>query len=236
MGNKESTKTRNRVYPKKQSKPRMLDDLELLKENVEDSTEVVPKKVSLCHETISLNVACREGYFQVACLILEKEENVDVNFQDKDGWSPLMLASKGGHKDIVGILLKHNVCLDLQGKDGNTCLIIACGEGNSDIIELLLQNGASVNLPNDEGETALHIACSMGYLECVKVLMVHNPDTTLLTKSMESPLDIAKKENHLEIVTALIENETVVHSSQEEVESVIRTSKHSQIEQLYYYK
>ncbi len=206
MGNKES---RNKVQPK-----RIVDKSELTNE---DSTEVVPKYTCpelVVNETTSLYEACKHGYFDVVCLILEKEANVDVNFQDKNGWSSLMFASKGGHTSIVRNLLKHDICIDLQDKNGNTALIIACREGKGDVIELLLQNGANVNQSDGEGATALHTACSKGDLESVKLLMVYNPDVSLLTISKESPLDIAKREKNVKI---MMENEANFNSTHKSV-------------------
>ena len=49
-------------------------------------------------------VASQNGHTKVAELLLKV--NVDVNIQQGDGWTALMLASKNGHTKVAELLLK----------------------------------------------------------------------------------------------------------------------------------
>ena len=48
------------------------------------------------------------------------EKGTDINHQDKDGWTALMLSSANGHEGIVQALLARGVEIDHQDEDGVT--------------------------------------------------------------------------------------------------------------------
>ena len=54
-----------------------------------------------------------------------------------------MYACKGGHKDVVQLLLDHsnaNVELNVKDSVGNTALMHACKNGHKDVVKLLLDH------------------------------------------------------------------------------------------------
>ena len=75
------------------------------------------------------------------------------------GWTALMLACKGGHLEVVKLLLKAKANLDHQMEaKGITALIIAVQKGFSDIVQQLLEYGADPNIGDRRGSTAIHSA------------------------------------------------------------------------------
>ena len=52
-------------------------------------------------------------------------EGEDVNFQDEEGWTALMQASKRGYLGIVEQLIKEGADINIQNKFGITALMIA---------------------------------------------------------------------------------------------------------------
>ena len=65
----------------------------------------------------------------------------NINFKDKDDeWSETALhkATKGGHKDIVQLLLGKGALTEVMNKDGNTPLHLAARGGYHTLMELLL--------------------------------------------------------------------------------------------------
>ena len=77
----------------------------------------------------------------------------------KDGISALTIAAiRGGHTEIVTLLLAKGA--DVNAKDGNgyTTLMNAALFGNADVMKILIDKGADVNAKNNADETALMIA------------------------------------------------------------------------------
>ena len=53
---------------------------------------------------------------------------IDVNFQDKDGWTALMYACVHGNEEMVKVLLEQeNINVNLQDRYDRTALMINCG-------------------------------------------------------------------------------------------------------------
>lgn len=77
---------------------------------------------------------------------------VDVNARTADGMTPLMLASEGGHKQIVQLLLANGAEVNARiAYYGISALTLAMRGRETDpqIVELLLAAGAQTNLRDD---------------------------------------------------------------------------------------
>ena len=93
------------------------------------------------------------------------KNDIDVNLQNKNGSTALMLASKFSNTDstekTVKMLLKNkDINVNLQNNDGNTALMLASKYSNTTstdkTVELLLKHPKiNVNLQNKYGRTAL---------------------------------------------------------------------------------
>lgn len=149
--------------------------------------------------------------------------NIDVNVEtdDKDGWTPLILASSNDineTKDVPGIhnkarqtltlelLIKAGAKINQCSKNGFNPLYIACLNGSKITVDILLDNKADTNLCDHEGIGPLYVACQRGYDDIIKLLLNKGADTNLRTKTLSSPLYIACKEGHDSTAKLLIEN------------------------------
>ncbi|ETS80422.1 hypothetical protein PFICI_07951 [Pestalotiopsis fici W106-1] len=72
--------------------------------------------------------------------------------------SPLHMAAKQGHCNIVRILLDHDADCNLQDQDGQTPLVHATIRGYEDVADLLLSHGASLRYVDNQHRSALHWA------------------------------------------------------------------------------
>ena len=64
----------------------------------------------------------------MAKLLLENGAQVDL--QQNDGWSALMLASRCGHCEVAKLLLENGAQVDLQQNDRSSALISASQNGH----------------------------------------------------------------------------------------------------------
>lgn len=95
------------------------------------------------------------------------ERGADVNRQDRDGISALMLFTD---KDMTKELLRAGADLHLTDREGNTALHYALEDGAQDTARYLIRKGADYNAPNNQGITPADIAAENGY-ELVLELM-----------------------------------------------------------------
>ncbi len=95
------------------------------------------------------------------------DRGVDVNRQDQDGMTAMMLYID---KDMTKELLQAGADLHLADKDGNTVLHHALECGSQDTARYLIRKGADYNRPNNQGITPVHLAVENGF-ELVLELM-----------------------------------------------------------------
>jgi serine/threonine-protein phosphatase 6 regulatory ankyrin repeat subunit B len=78
------------------------------------------------------------------------------------GLSPLFVACKNGHLEIVRLLLNHQASLDLCTENGKTPLLVALQNEHIDISCLLIQKGANVHHRMDSGLNPLTVVLVNG--------------------------------------------------------------------------
>uniref|UniRef100_A0A8C2WGF3 CASK interacting protein 2 n=1 Tax=Cyclopterus lumpus TaxID=8103 RepID=A0A8C2WGF3_CYCLU len=109
-----------------------------------------------------LDLACEFGRVQVSQLLLssnmvvsllegERKEQTDSAFT-----TPLHLAARNGHKDIIRLLLAAGIDINKTTKSG-TALHEASLYGKTEVVRLLLDAGVDVNTRNTYNQTALDI-------------------------------------------------------------------------------
>ncbi|XP_064347071.1 photoreceptor ankyrin repeat protein isoform X2 [Camelus dromedarius] len=107
-----------------------------------------------------LMVACYQG-FQSVVALLSRCPFLDVNQQDKEGDTALMLAAQAGHVPLVSLLINYYVGLDLERRDqrGLTALMKAAMRDRSECVAALLMAGADLTAVDPvRGKTALEWA------------------------------------------------------------------------------
>ncbi|XP_069021537.1 caskin-2-like isoform X1 [Embiotoca jacksoni] len=109
-----------------------------------------------------LDLACEFGRVKVAQLLLssnmvvallegERKEPTDSAFT-----TPLHLAARNGHKDIIRLLLNAGIDINKTTKSG-TALHEASLYGKTEVVRLLLDAGVDVNIRNTYNQSALDI-------------------------------------------------------------------------------
>ena len=89
---------------------------------------------------------------------------------NEDDLTPLMLASKLNHYDIVKLLLEKDLDINATNDEGKSALHIASAEGNDDIVFLLLQNDADVNLLDNDSNSPIYYALEKEHIDVIAEL------------------------------------------------------------------
>ncbi len=116
-----------------------------------------------------------------------------VNAQDKDGSTPLILASEhNSSKEVIQLLIDNGADLHARTEDGYTPLISASKyTSNPEVIQLLIDNGADVNAKDGGGWTPLMWALlkrKSSNKEVIQILIDNGADANVRTGDGWSPL------------------------------------------------
>ncbi|KAI4876926.1 hypothetical protein NFI96_030227, partial [Prochilodus magdalenae] len=109
-----------------------------------------------------LDLACEFGRLKVAQLLLSSNMITTLLEGDRRDCiesafnTPLHLAARNGHKDIIRLLLKAGIDINRATKAG-TALHEASLYGKTEVVRLLLDAGIDVNIRNTYNQTALDI-------------------------------------------------------------------------------
>lgn len=134
---------------------------------------------------------------------------INVNIQNKDGETALMLAAKWcDDKVIEKFLQTSGIDVNAEAKNGTTALAIAAQYGRENNVKLLLEaSDIDINAPGKNGVTALILAAQYGEENIVKLLL-QNPDidVNIKTKSTyRTALMCAALRGHENVVKLLLQ-------------------------------
>ena len=140
----------------------------------------------------------------VKFLVIEHLQN--VHSKDFTGdVTPLQLASRNGHVEVVCFLLEHGADVTARDKSGLTALHYASENGHKEVIRILVKHGADVRAQNEKGDTPLHNASVNGRVEVACILIELGAVVSAQNKNGSSPLHEAARTQQAEVACALIE-------------------------------
>ena len=165
------------------------------------------------HGETLLHEACRCGQLGVVRMLVGMGGNVDV--RDQFGCTPVLVAAKENHFDVVLTLVSEFYC-DVNTKDsgGETLLHAACRHEQLELVIKLLSMGATVDRADQYGCTPLPVpelagellrdACRTGQLLTVRMMIKIGADINEEDVYGNTPMFKAIEGNHGDIIEALI--------------------------------
>lgn len=99
------------------------------------------------------------------------ENGVNVNAQDKNKRSLLLIATINQQGEMAKLLVAHGADVNMQDDKMDSPFLYAGASGQTELIKLFLANGARFDVFNRYNGTALIPACERGHVETVKVLV-----------------------------------------------------------------
>jgi ankyrin repeat protein len=125
-------------------------------------------------------------------------EGVCIDVRNRDGNTPLLLACRGGHLEIMTILLEAGADKSVESKRGETLLHYAV-HTSCEMVRLLLAAGCEADKADKPGYTPLHKACMSGSSVDIATLLERGADHNLANSNGDTPIHIACQFTKLQV-------------------------------------
>jgi hypothetical protein len=128
------------------------------------------------------------------------DQGVDVNVQDQDGVTAIIIAAINNDYKIIELLLEHGADVNIKTNDGATALSFAAMEGSELAAEKLIEHGANLNeQENSKGDTPIMLAIKESHSEIVKLLYKQDIDLQIKNNEGNTAIEMAIALNNPEI-------------------------------------
>ena len=160
------------------------------------------------NSNIELLIYSKKGYKENIIEII-KNKNVDINYQNENGWTALHYACDEGNLKIAEILIKAHCNINIKNNENKIPLYYSVSRGYFDITKLLIENGGDLNCLDNENNNLIHLCSLYGYDELLAYLINKNPDL-INNKNIfgNTPIQLAKKKETKNILEKYIKNDS----------------------------
>ncbi|XP_029968585.1 ankyrin repeat domain-containing protein 50 isoform X1 [Salarias fasciatus] len=164
-----------------------------------------------------LATAAHDGSSNVAKLLLSRGS--DPLICDHQGQTPLTLAARQGHVEVLSVLLEWSKSQALEtatqmmehvDSEGWTALRSAAWGGHNEAVRRLLDAGADVDGCDSDGRTALRAAAWGGHEEIARTLLGYGAQVNKADSKGRTPLIAAAYMGHHEAVEILLDHHAEV--------------------------
>jgi ankyrin repeat protein len=172
-------------------------------------------------ETSVLTWAVRNNKTKVVKFLLESAKDLDVNINDKNGDTALIIAIKNKNIELAKELLDKNANPNKANDDGETPLLLACHLQNPSLVKLLLERGADHRIDpttyltiidgtpyetNEQETSVLTMAVRNNRILVVEPLLenIRNLDINMRDKNGNNLVLIALKRGNFEIAKYIV--------------------------------
>lgn len=176
----------------------------ILKGNVLLVNSLLENKANISNHSLLFAIAV--GHLEIVNSLIKAGANIsDLARNNDNGNTPLMLAVKYNHPDILKVLLEASADPNLRNNYGSTALFMAINFNNIEMVKSLLHAKADPSCMNNTTASAIHIAANEGQLEIVKALFEAKSNTNQTYGENITALYLAVQNNHFDVVVTLLE-------------------------------
>ena len=131
----------------------------------------------------------------------------DINAVDDQGRTALGVASEGGNRIMVALLIFYgaNVKTEATSHGGSTALHLAAKSGHEATVRLLLDHGARIEAVTSTGWMALHWAAENGHEATVRLLLDRGAPIEATSAGGSTALHLAAEKGHEATVRLLLD-------------------------------
>lgn len=178
--------------------------------NVGDEIDMIfMGRQSLMRTSALIQAIANNDQREVAALLARPETN--MNAQDDNGNTALMIAAAGAQEEIVRLLIAHGANVEIQNNKGINALITAVIAGYKNIVELLIPKrnhraatARMVNAKDNNGVTALMVASENGERDIAELLIQSGARINEVDKHGRTALMAAASKDHAGIAELLV--------------------------------
>jgi ankyrin repeat protein len=138
-----------------------------------------------------------------------QEDEAEAKRRNRDGMTPLQVASRAGNLSAVQALLKVKLCdvnASVRAADAitsDTAILLAARGGHTEVVRQLVTAGASPHVRNATGENLLYIAAETGNVELAALALELGVSPSVRAKD-RTPLHAACERGDREICELII--------------------------------
>jgi len=137
-----------------------------------------PRKID---RQTAFHMACEQGAMPIVQYLVSKDPAVcRITLVDCKGKTPLHMAAKRNHAQLVSFLLEKEASVDPKSDERRTPLFMAAENGAVDVLKLLMESGADVTIRDIELRSVLHAA--VGHPHAMEVLLQSPAVMSLITE------------------------------------------------------
>ena len=165
-----------------------------LKEELNNSSQISEKTRELIYKKLLLyvKISDNKNFFNIFhhILSLQKKSYININHQDKNGYTALHYACDEGNLKIVEVLLNANCNPNIKNNLNQTPIHLSAQRGYFDITKKLIDSGAKLDVEDSENNYPIHYICKNNYVELLKYILTKSPIINCKNKFGKTPKDL----------------------------------------------
>lgn len=140
------------------------------------------------------------------------QDLVDINYQNEDGDTALMMACQSLGTEALKVLLEHEADVNMKDAFGCTALALAYKHGNKKAVEVLLDNQTEEVVNTRDLNFIFWNVCEEGDIALAQALLLKGADIESKDYDGNTALMLACKNGHIDVVNLLLQQGASIYA------------------------